>query len=111
MSRAAAGTECDVHLGGLVGYSGSTNARISTGIVNRMECATPLTIWEKHIQLEHTSLPQSALLAWNSALPALQVKGTLLGSLRLCDEAERVVTTPLLPEMRDLRSAHLRGEA
>lgn len=61
-----------------------------------MECAKPPTIWEKQIELKGTSLPQSVLLPGDGALPALQVKSTLRGSLGLCDKPERVVAAPLL---------------
>lgn len=62
-----------------------------------MECAKSPTIWKKQIQLEDTSVPQSVLLPGDSALPALQVEGTLQGSLGLCDKPERVVAAPLFP--------------
>jgi hypothetical protein len=73
------------------------SSAISMRIVNREECAIPLTIGKDQFQLQHTTLPQSVLLARDGALPALEVQGRLRGALRLCDKPERVVTPPLLP--------------
>lgn len=70
---------------------------ISMRIVDREECAKLLTIGEDKLQLQHTALPESVLLARDGALPALQVQCRLRGALGLCDEAEGVVTAPLLP--------------
>lgn len=66
-------------------------------IVDGKECATLLTIREDQLQLQHTTLPKSILLSRDSALPALQVQSSLRSALGLCDEAEGMVTAPLLP--------------
>lgn len=55
-----------------------------------------LTFGENDAQLEKSSLPQSLLLAWDTALPCLEIENALTISLWLCVEAEWVVSTPLL---------------
>ena len=70
---------------------------ISMRIGDRKECVTLLTIREDQLQLQHTTLPQRILLSRDGALPSLEVQSSLRSAQGLCDEAERMVTAPLLP--------------
>lgn len=73
------------------------SSAISMRIGDREECATLLTIREDQLQLQHTTLPQRILLSRYGALPALEVQSSLRSAQGLCDEAEGMVTAPLLP--------------
>lgn len=53
-------------------------------------------IGEDHAQLEQASLPHRLLLAWNTALPNLQIKNTSRVALRLRIETKGMVSSPLL---------------
>jgi hypothetical protein len=66
-----------------------------------LECAS-LTIGEHQGQFEETALPECLHLARNSTFPGLQVQATLGSSRGLCDKAEGVVTSPLLPVESEL---------
>jgi hypothetical protein len=54
------------------------------------------TVGEGNLQLKKTPFPDGLVLAWNSAIPHLDVKDALLGALRSGVESERMVFTPLL---------------
>ncbi len=56
-----------------------------------------LTIREQHIELEQTPFPQSLVLAWYPTFPLLQIQDALRRTGGFGEEAERVVTAPLLP--------------
>lgn len=90
----------------MVGYSGSTKDRLHQYWDRRVECA-PLTIWEDHVQLENTAIPQGILLSGHGTLPALQVQSALRSLLGLCDKAEGVITAPLLAVRSTVVSAFL----
>lgn len=53
------------------------------------------TVRKDDIKLEKSPFPQSLILAWNAALPFLQIEHTLGISLGFCKEAEWVITAPL----------------
>jgi len=54
-----------------------------------------LTVWKYHTQFEQSPLPQSLLLAWNAALPNLEVKDSLHITLGFGVETERMISAPL----------------
>lgn len=58
----------------------------------------PHTIWERHFELEQAALPNRLLFAWDAAIPFLEVHYALRVAHGLCEEAERVVASPLLPD-------------
>lgn len=57
------------------------------------------TIWEDDAELEETPLPEGLVLAWDSALPDLEVEDALGVALWLGVESKWVVTAPLLSEV------------
>ena len=56
-----------------------------------------LTFRETEVQLEEPARPEGLVLAGHAALPLPQIQTSLWCSGRLREEAERVITAPLLP--------------
>ena len=51
------------------------------------------------VEFEQTPLPKSFVLAWYTALPFLEIKSTVDAFGGSGEEAERVVSAPLLPSV------------
>lgn len=62
------------------------------------------TLGERHFELEIGAVPDGLLLAWDHALPLLQVQRVGLGLHGSSDEAERMVLTPPLSVALFMRS-------
>lgn len=87
-------TGSNIHFGGFVGYSVKYISSVFSSGAH--PAGSKLTVREDHAQLEQASLPHRLLLAWNTALPNLQIKNTGCVALRLCIETKRMVSSPLL---------------
>jgi len=61
------------------------------------------TIRELHLQFEQPSFPDRLVFARYRTVPSLQVESSLLRLHRPCDEAKRVVLSPILATMMSVR--------
>ena len=65
-----------------------------------------ITVWKCHVKLEQAAFPHGLVLPGYPTFPPLEIQHALRVPLRLREETERVITTPLLAKRGISRRHH-----